>query len=203
MKIAGPSKLAFWLLSHQVGGYQVESFVGDLQEEYIQGRSTGWLWRQVLLAIARSYLRALRLYGPRFLFAIAVGWGTLLVGVTLLERTWAIFQQRLDVFSANFSAQQHLVLNAIDGIVVPLLALLIDLAVGRLVVRLYRPHQKLVVGAFAISILAVWDLPWLCAIASDASQLAEGVLFTFMWTAGVWLGGLWQIRVEAKTAKTS
>jgi hypothetical protein len=202
MKLASLSKLAFWLLCHQVGGYQVESFVGDLQEEYTQGRSTGWLWRQVLLAIARSYLRALRQFGPGFLRAIAVGWGALLLGVTLLERTWAIVQHQLSVFSANFSAQQHMAPNAIDDIVVPLLALFIDLAVGRLVVRLYRPHQKFVVGVFAISILAVWDLPWLCAIAANASHLAEGVLFTFMWTASVWLGGLWQIRVEAQSAKT-
>jgi len=49
----------------------------------------------------------------------------------------------------------------------------------------------------------VWDLPWLCDISSNASHLAEGVLFTFMWTASVWLGGLWQIRVETKSAKAS
>jgi hypothetical protein len=191
MKFAGPSKLAFWLLDHQVGGYRVESLVGDLTEEYTLGRSTGWLWSQVLLAVARSYLRALRLFGPRFLGAIAIGWGTLFLGITLLERASALYQHRLGVFSAN----------EIDDIIVPLLELLIDLAVGRLVVRIYRPHQKLVAGAFAISILAAWDLPWLFAMANDVSHLAEGLFFTFLWTAGVWLGGLWQIRVEAKSAK--
>lgn len=195
MKFAGTSKLAFWLLHHQVGGYRVESLVGDLMEEYTLGRGTRWLWSQVLLAIARSYLRALRLFGPRFLGAMAIGWGTLLLGITLLERGWAIFQHRLGV--GVFSA------NEIDDIIIPLLELFIDLAAGRLVVRIYRPHQKLVAGAFAVSILAAWDLPWLCAIATDASHLAQGLFFTFLWTASVWFGGLWQIRVEARSAKAS
>jgi hypothetical protein len=193
MKFARPSKWAFWLLHHQVGGYRVESLIGDLTEEYTLGRSTRWLWSQVLLAIARSYLRALRLFGPRFLGAIAIGWGTLLLGITLLERAWAMLQHRLSVFSAN----------EINDIIVSLLELLIDLAAGRLVARIYRPHQKLVAGAFAISILVAWDLPWLCAIATDASHLAEGLFFTFLWTASVWFGGLWQIRVDAKSAQSS
>lgn len=193
MKFAGASKLAFWLLHHQVGGYRVESLVGDLTEEYSLGRSTRWLWSQVLLAVASSYLRALRLFGPRFLAAIAIGWGTLVLGITLLERAGAIFQQRLSVFGAN----------EFDDLILPLLELFVDLAVGRLVVRIYRPHQKLVVGAFAMSILAVWDLPWVCAVATDAAHLAQGLFFTFLWTAGVWSGGLWQIRVEAKSAGAS
>ena len=193
MKLVSPSKLAFWLLHHQVGGYRVESLVGDLTEEYTLGRSIRWLWGQVFLAIARSYLRALRLFGPRFLCAIAIGWGTLFLGITLLEWMWAAFQHRLGVVGANEIG---------DGIV-SLLELSIDLAVGRLVARIYRPHQKLIAGAFAISILAAWDLPWLCAIATDAFHLAEGLFFTFLWTASVWFGGLWQIRIEAKSAKAS
>lgn len=117
---------------------------------------------------------------------LAIGWGTLLLGITLIDRAGEIFQHRLSIFSAN----------EIDDIIVPLLELFIDLAAGRLVVRLYKPHQKLVVGAFAISILAVWDLPWLCAIATDASHLAEGLFFTFLWTASVWCGGLCSVKVE-------
>jgi hypothetical protein len=193
MKFAGLSKLAFWLLQHQVGGYRVESLVGDLTEEYTSGRSTRWLWSQVLLAIARSYLRALRLFGPRFLCAVAIGWGALFLGITLLERAWALFQHRPGAFGASES----------DDIIVSLLELFIDLAAGRLVARIYRPHQKLIVGAFATSILAAWDLPWLCAVATDASHFAEGLFFTLSWTASVWFGGLWQIRVEAKSAEAS
>jgi hypothetical protein len=193
MKFASPSKLAFWLLHHQVGGYRAESLVGDLTEEYSLGRSATWLWSQVLLAVARSHLRALRLFGPRFLAAIAIGWGTLFLGITLLERTWAIFQHRLGVVSTN----------EIGDAILSMLELFIDLAAGRLVARIYRPHQKLIAGAFAISILAVWDLPWLRTIASDAPHLAEGLLFTFLWTASVWFGGLWQIRVEARGSKAS
>jgi hypothetical protein len=133
------------------------------------------------------------LFGPRFLAAIAIGWGTLFLGITLLERTWAIFQHRLGVVSTN----------EIGDAILSMLELFIDLAAGRLVARIYRPHQKLIAGAFAISILAVWDLPWLRTIASDAPHLAEGLLFTFLWTASVWFGGLWQIRVEARGSKAS
>jgi hypothetical protein len=193
MKFAGLSKLAFWLLQHQVGGYRVESLVGDLTEEYTSGRSARWLWSQVLLAITANYLRVLRLFGPRFLAAVAIGWGALFVGIKLLERAWALFQHRLGAFGAS----------EIGDIILSLLELFMDLAAGRLVARIYRPHQKLILGAFATSILAAWDLPWLCAIATDTAHFAEGLFFTLLWTASVWLGGLWQIRTEAKSAAAS
>ena len=86
MKSATPPKLASWLLYHQVGGYRAESLVGDLTEEYAQGRGDGWYWAQVLLAVARSYRRVLRLYGLRLLIAVAAGWSALLLGLVLLAR---------------------------------------------------------------------------------------------------------------------
>jgi len=183
MKFAGSSTLAFRLLQHQVGGYRIESLVGDLAEEYTSGRSIRWLWGQVLRAIARNYFRALRLFGPRFLGAFVIGWGALFLGITLLERAWAPVGA-----------------SEIDDIILSLLELFIDLGAGRLVARIYRPHQKLIVGAFAASILGAWDLPWLYATATDAAHFAAGVFFTVSWTASVWFGGLWQIRVDARSA---
>ncbi|MGE4053488.1 MAG: hypothetical protein AB7F99_01715 [Vicinamibacterales bacterium] len=45
--MAGP-RIAFWLLTRiDASGFR-EALIGDLMEEIAQGRSHGWIWRQVL-----------------------------------------------------------------------------------------------------------------------------------------------------------
>src|SRR4030095_16256717 len=44
-----PPLMATWLLEHI--GRKNPSLAGDLLEEYRQGRSVAWYWRQVLIAI--------------------------------------------------------------------------------------------------------------------------------------------------------
>jgi len=53
-----PPKLACWLLLHN------EALAGDLVESFGAGKSRGWFWRQVLLAIAVNHW-------PQFCYAIA------------------------------------------------------------------------------------------------------------------------------------
>jgi hypothetical protein len=43
--------VATWLLAHLTARYQRDALIGDLIEEYRQGRSAGWYWRQTLLAM--------------------------------------------------------------------------------------------------------------------------------------------------------
>ena len=108
---ANPPKLASWLLYHQVGGYRAESLVGDLTEEYAHGRGDGWYWGQVLFAVARSYRRALRLYGVHALLAVAVGWAAIVIGILLLEKIWALLPHVLSSLSAQWPAQRLSSLN--------------------------------------------------------------------------------------------
>lgn len=208
MKSTEPSNLASWLLNHQIGGYRTESLAGDLVEEYSRGRSRGWLWGQLLFALARGTARAVRLYGLRFLGALAVGWGILFLLITLSDQMQAMVQQRLSVISPNLSTLQLQALGFGLGIADLLLTALIDFGVGRLVVRIYRPHPRFMAGVFALSILVIWDLPWMYGNVKSASTHSQGFLllcqeliFTLLWTSSVWLGGLWQIRIDARGTK--
>ena len=53
-----PPRLAHWLLRHLVG--RESALVGDLVEEYRAGRSSLWLWRQVLWTVAVSLVQAVK-----------------------------------------------------------------------------------------------------------------------------------------------
>ncbi len=177
-------------------------------EEYSRGRSSGWLWGQILGALARGCARAVRFYGLRFLGALAVGWGILFLLITLSERMQALVQHHLGVASSNLSALQVQALDLFIAIAGLLLTALIDFGVGRLVVRMYRPHPRFMAGVFAFSILVLWDLPWIYGNVKGAATdsqglllLCQGLIFTFLWTSSVWLGGLWQIRIDARGIK--
>lgn len=49
-----PPRLATWLLERFGNGRSNESLIGDLHEQFAQGRSAGWYWSQVLRALAIS-----------------------------------------------------------------------------------------------------------------------------------------------------
>ncbi len=46
-----PPKFALWLLRHLGSPYQGEALAGDLIEQYQEGRSRAWCWRQTITAI--------------------------------------------------------------------------------------------------------------------------------------------------------
>jgi hypothetical protein len=60
MKSTRPPSIATWVLEHLTFGDRNDALSGDLLEEFQSGRSSGWYWRQVLAAIATSYLREVR-----------------------------------------------------------------------------------------------------------------------------------------------
>ena len=51
IKTAQPPTLATRLLERLASGPHGDALAGDLIEQYRQGRSAAWYWRQVLLAI--------------------------------------------------------------------------------------------------------------------------------------------------------
>jgi hypothetical protein len=55
-----PPRVATWLLQRLAAGWHSESLEGDLIEQYAQGRSRLWYWRQVAMAIALAQSRAFR-----------------------------------------------------------------------------------------------------------------------------------------------
>jgi hypothetical protein len=55
-----PPKLALWLLKSWGSPYHRESLAGDLIEQYQEGRSRAWCWRQVAVAILAARARSVR-----------------------------------------------------------------------------------------------------------------------------------------------
>ena len=51
MKVKSPPRVATWLLRHLDLGTHSDSLAGDLLEQYAQGRSQLWYWRQVAVAV--------------------------------------------------------------------------------------------------------------------------------------------------------
>lgn len=60
-----PPRIATWLLERLGPDYRREALVGDLLEEYEQGRTHGWYWRQAMVAICIGRAAGLRRLLPR------------------------------------------------------------------------------------------------------------------------------------------
>ncbi len=88
-----PPRLATWLLNRFGDRYRRDALVGDLLEQYHDGRSNGWYWRQVLcaaLANGRGMLRSHR----SGLIALLIWWSVLL-GLSF-ESHWPVILFALD-----------------------------------------------------------------------------------------------------------
>ena len=84
-----PPQFALWLLARLGSPYHAESLAGDLIEQYQQGRSRAWCWRQVLAAIL--YARVRFIDAPPRRAAIKVlllAFGVLALGAGTI--TWAL-----------------------------------------------------------------------------------------------------------------
>src|SRR5262245_20583346 len=75
-----PPRLATWLLNKLAPDYCAESFAGDLLEELRAGRTHGWYWRQVSIAILLNAWRFLNTTALTFFAAIAAGWAVYSLG---------------------------------------------------------------------------------------------------------------------------
>jgi hypothetical protein len=72
MKASHPPILATKLLGQLVSGPHGDALAGDLIEQYRQGRSAVWFWRQALLAIVVSFTKDRTLGGPAVLGSLLV-----------------------------------------------------------------------------------------------------------------------------------
>jgi hypothetical protein len=72
MSTLQPPRVATWLLEHFQSSPNNESLAGDLFEEYCQGRSRIWYWKEVLTAITVGLCRELVAHPVSALRAIAL-----------------------------------------------------------------------------------------------------------------------------------
>lgn len=72
MNRSKPPAIASWLLEHLTRRTGNQALAGDLAEEFAQGRSAAWYWRQVPLAILVSI--AGELHAVSFVWGFALLW---------------------------------------------------------------------------------------------------------------------------------
>jgi hypothetical protein len=100
MRADSPPAIATWFLDH-LCAERDEALAGDLVEEYFDGRSAGWYWRQVMAAIAIGGAQRVRACWPAVMFAAlwtVLSPGLRYVQIRLLDDDAAAMQRiwRLD-----------------------------------------------------------------------------------------------------------
>jgi hypothetical protein len=96
-----PPRLATWLLNRCGFARQNPPLTGDLLEEFRNGRSSAWLWRQTLVAILTGMIQNARLF-RRLLIANIVGWAAQ-AGVTF-ALWWFHYPRQLHGISEAIAA---------------------------------------------------------------------------------------------------
>jgi hypothetical protein len=138
-----PPVLATWVLKSLGCGPNNECLIGDLVEQYRRGRSGGWYWRQVLIAVVMSFGKEIRSHYVLAVRAIAIGWSVAhLLGYVLrnlLGNEWMILLSKL----APIGWGRQL-LALIPGWVA-------WAGIGWIVGRLHRPYQTTMVLLYVLS----------------------------------------------------
>jgi len=196
MKSSQPPAGATWLLERFSFGHRNDALIGDLVEEYGNGRSGAWYWRQALTAIAVAFCQEIRAHKLLAVRAVATGWAVwYMYGVFVspwLSRILISLGHKLPL------ALQH---GAPYGFVWWIIWLSVRAASGWIVARFHRGHQTAMVLLFSASVL-LWKLrmlPWTFILVGDAfgnsiffpylaSQLAGVILAPVSILAGGLLG---------------
>lgn len=184
MRSSQPPAGATWLLERFTFGHRNDALIGDLIEEYGNGRSGAWYWRQGLTAIAVAFCQEIRAHKVLAVRAVATGWAVLYVYQSFVfscvDRILLYLGQILP------PAIQYKVPYAFVWWIV---WLSVRAASGWIVARLHRGHQTAMVLLFSASVL-LWKLrmlPLIYHLALDAvgdssflhylpSQLASMIL---------------------------
>lgn len=159
-----PPRVATWLLQRLAAGWHSESLEGDLIEQYAQGRSRLWYWRQVAMAIVLARSHAFR--ARTWITTIRVFFRLLTELVVVLGAVSIIDQSRRahdwqDMLSPAFVATMT-ILIAIA---------LVSLWLPRKLLKLKRSYARInhLIVFFAVAVLGIGTLSWASATRRQCS----------------------------------
>jgi len=187
-----PPTTATWLLNKF--GCTNDALKGDLAEEYSQGRSIAWYWRQVLVAIAVGFSTEGSAHKLLALRAIITGWAA----IYLLERAvgitfWKWYGRLLLAHGLmpTFWWRHYYTYPVV------LMWCICAAASGWIVGKCHREHCRAMVLIFLVSV-QLWSLPEFFRLAENVATNQRFVpyLFTFVTrlvfiSICILLGGLW------------
>jgi hypothetical protein len=153
MRDQQPPRVATWLAQRLVSGPKRESLLGDLIEQYREGRSGIWYWRQVLAAILIGNVHDLAAHKMLALRALTIGWT--LYYLFSFPVTWAggmaeswLSQQVIACAPGSFWCQFWL--NQFSA---ELLIYLAGAVSGAIVARLHHKYWVAMLSLYAASVL--------------------------------------------------
>jgi hypothetical protein len=207
MSSSQPPRLANWLLHHLASGPKPESLVGDLIEQYRNGRSATWYWRQVLTAILVGVtrdIRAHKLLAIRavvighllyFLFSFPVNWLSSESRVWIMD--WVARTGRYSYWWVFWSA--HLPASFFVYVACAVS--------GWVVARLHQGHSVVMVSLYAASVLLFeyGMIGWMFSRPHPPIEAAWilGNLLTMGRPIGILVGGLWAVRSGPDTVPST
>lgn len=202
-------RVATWLLERIGGRSRYDPLIGDLIEQFEQGHSRLWYWRQAVGTLAIDLARTLRLQA--FSFTAAVAAGCTLIWVCHAGYSYALqpLHENLSTVSLHPWAAPA-VLRAAGIAMCGLLADALILATAWAVTRIHRAHPRGVLSVFAAAV-TVQYVPGLARLAIHAATdprfttaLVSRHLHLMMpvaWQAlCILAAGLWMIRRPRFTA---
>ena len=215
MSTLQPPRLASWLLQHLAPGPHPESLLGDLIEQYRDGRSAAWYWRQTLTAILVGVTRDIRTHKLLAIRAVAVGWVLYVVSsfpVNLLSGTIRVWTVGWLVDTGHYSFGWLFWSRRLTDTLLVFTACAIS---GWLVARLHRSHPAAMVFLYGASVLLFeygvifWEfcrhgLPPASEWAARSSWTPHGVLILPVVLAvgrplSILVGGFWAFRSDGDT----
>jgi hypothetical protein len=194
-----PPRAASWLLAHLLPGPRFEPLLGDLDEQFAEGRSRLWYWRQALGAMAIHVAGVIRTHGPSFAGAIVAGCAL----TWLLEWccTLAFEPFYLNLAAVKLHPWSAEALSRLAGMVGnTVFWCCLCLASAWLVTRVHRAHQRAVLVVFVITQIGqrLPDIvPLAFAAAKDQSQtiaLATQIILAGQHAAFTLVAGLWALQ---------
>jgi hypothetical protein len=213
MKASEPPRVSSWLLERLAPTHKRESLIGDLREQYHEGRSTWWYRRQVLVTIAAAVAADISAHKLLAVRAFVLGCAAFF----LLSWFYGTLHQALFI-DRNLAPQKpELLRQALVYYGVPFeIIMCLGLAMtGWMIAKLHRDCRAVVVLLSALSPL-LWAVPW----ARGTGRLLEAGLWpgwgwgSFRWAllfhaallfvgypVSILIGGLWHARRDTDLSR--
>jgi hypothetical protein len=203
MRDQQPPRVTTWLAQRLVSGPRRESLVGDLIEQYRQGRSGIWYWRQVLAAILAGNMYDLAAHKMLALRALTIGW-TLYYLFSFLV-TWA------GRIAENWVSQQVMLCEPdsfwcqfwLNQFSVEILIYVAGAVSGGIVARLHHKYWVAMLSLYAASVLLFecGMIGWMVSRSVPPVPIPRVALFVANLTVvvrplSVFVGGMWAVRSD-------
>ena len=196
-------RVATWLAHRLVPGPRRESLLGDLIEQYREGRSGRWYWRQVLVAIVVGNAHDLAAHRLLALRALTIGW--ILYYLFSFPVTWA------GGIAENWVGHQVIVCEPTsfwcqfwrNQLSVELLIYVAAAVSGAIVARLHHTYRVAMLSLFTVSVLLFecGMIGWMVSQSVPPVPISRGALMLANLTViarplSVFIGGMWAARSD-------